>query len=91
MALQRSSFRMTRMGSQQTFTSSQSSMTRFGHSNPMTTRQSIMSVSQGASQGMGLGSVAIGLKWAARGRAKTGSNQKMSFPGPSYSFTWEDL
>lgn len=91
MALQRSSFRMARMGSQQTFTSSQSSMTRFGHSNAMTTRQSMVSVSQGASQGMGLGSVAIGLKWAARGRSKIGSNQKLSFPGPSYSFTWEDF
>lgn len=85
--MQRSAPRITRMGSQQTFTSSQSSMTRFGHSNVTITRPSMMSVSQG----MGIGPVAIGLKWAARGRAKMGSNQKMTFPGPSYSFTWEDF
>ncbi|KAK3924935.1 Dynein heavy chain 10, axonemal [Frankliniella fusca] len=91
MSMQRSAPRITRMASQQTFTSSQSSVTRIGHSNAMTTRQSMMSFSQGASQAFGLGSVAIGLKWAARGRSKTGSNQKMLFPGPTYSFTWEDF
>lgn len=91
MSVQRSAPRIARTTSQQTFTSSQSSATRIGHSNAVTARQSIMSVSQGPSQGLGLGSVAIGLKWAAKGRSKTGVNHKTLFPGPSYSFTWEDF